>query len=328
MPDPSIVEEYVLSLYRLLLKREPDELGWQSWCSFMNNAGPDGFKDVLAHVVNSDEYKSLYSVSGRDNDLERFKAFDFDALDTQTLCALFERTATYWRGAGSDPKELYWSVLSHDAFRGHLSHETIQNFLASGKYDVDKMIKIFDFLGLRFDDCREYLEFGCGVGRLVVNLPSSIQTINCVDFSSAHLREAEHNIKRQGLRGNYLFHGIDSFLDLHKLPKNQDIIHSFIVLQHNTPPIIEKTIQILLGLLSVGGLAILHVPIAKASYRFDVEEYLHAQNSGQSMEMHILPKANLYKLAKKSGCNIVYSFCDGGCGGDIYSEIVVFQRQQ
>jgi hypothetical protein len=45
------------------------------------------------------------------------------------------------------------------------------------------------------------------------------------------------------------------------------------------------------------------------------------------MEMHILPKANLYKIAKASNCEIVYSTCAGGCGGDLYSEIVVFKKK-
>jgi hypothetical protein len=44
------------------------------------------------------------------------------------------------------------------------------------------------------------------------------------------------------------------------------------------------------------------------------------------MEMHILPKANLYRLAREQSCEIVYSWCDGGCGGDIYSEIQVFRK--
>jgi hypothetical protein len=116
------------------------------------------------------------------------------------------------------------------------------------------------------------------------------------------------------------------FADLSKLPGSQDIIHSFIVLQHNTPPVIEKTVEFLLRCLSYGSIAILHIPIAKAFYSFDVDAYLRDEQSGKSMEMHILPKANLFRLAGKAGCRIVYSFCDGGCGGDIYSEIVVFQK--
>ena len=171
------------------------------------------------------------------------------------------------------------------------------------------------------------LEYGCGVGRLVVNLPSTIQKVNCVDFSAAHLHETGENVKRRRLSGErYSFYEIASFHGLYDLPCGQDIIHSFIVLQHNTPPVIEKTIRILLGLLSPGGIAILHLPIAKARYEFNVDEYLSDENCGRSMEMHILPRANLYRLAEGCGCQIVYSFCEGGCGVDIYSEIVVFQR--
>jgi hypothetical protein len=46
-------------------------------------------------------------------------------------------------------------------------------------------------------------------------------------------------------------------------------VHSLIVL-HTTPPVIEKTVATLLGLLSTGGVAILHISITKAFYQFNV----------------------------------------------------------
>ena len=190
---------------------------------------------------------------------------------------------------------------------------------------IEKICKIVDF---NLSKCKEFLDFGCGVGRIVVNLPKTIKKVNCVDFSAGHLKEATNNLEIYGKNKDYSTHLISSLNDINNLPKNQDIIYSFIVLQHNTPPVIEKIVGTLLSILSPGGIAILHIPIALNSYKFDADEYLKSKTAGQSIEMHILPKSNLFKLAKKNRSQIVYSFCDGGCAGHIYSEVIVFQKEK
>jgi len=321
-----VVDEYLRSLYHCLLKREPDNNGLRNWRTFLNEAGLRGFSQALSSFVESPEFKSLYAASSSENTLESFKEFDFSSLKIDVLDALFEKTSTYWRGIASAPEEIYWSVLTEDCYRGVLNEDAIRQFLGTGKGDVDRIKRICNEIDFQFDSCSQFLEYGCGVGRLVVNLPDSIKEINCVDFSAPHLAEAEANLRRAKHAAIYKMHKIDSIYDLYKLPKNQDIVHSLIVMQHNTPPIIENTVAALLGILSPGGIAILHIPIAKAFYKFDVAFYLGDEASGQSMEMHILPKANLYRLARKQSCEIVYSWCDGGCGGDIYSEIQVFRK--
>jgi len=322
----SFIDQYLNSLYNNLLRREPDECGLRNYREFLSSTGLPGFPQVLESFVKSPEFKMLYKVSASSNTLESCRGFDFSSLGMEELSALFDKTATYWRGLASAPEEIYWSVLTNDRFRGVLDDATIKGFLATGENDVARIKRICEEIGFEFDDCREFLEYGCGVGRLVVNLPSSIQKINCVDFSSAHLGEAEVNIRRTGHSARHEMHKVESLYDLSRLPLNQNIIHSFIVLQHNTPPVIEKTVASLLALLAPGGIAILHIPIAKAYYQFDVKAYLADENSGKSMEMHILPRLNLYRTARESGCEIVYSYCDGGCGGDIYSEILVFRK--
>ncbi len=223
---------------------------------------------------------------------------------------------------------MYWSVLSNAQFLGRLPADVVQKFLASGQIDVNRIEQICAQIDYDFAQCRNLLDFGCGVGRLLVNLPASIHGIHGVDFSSAHLAEASKNAARFGKAQNVSFYPVETLVDLQTLPKGQDIIHSFIVLQHNTPPVMEKVVGDLLPLLATGGIAMLHIPIAKACYQFDVNTYLQDPRSGTTMEMHILPKANLHQLATKAHCDIVYSCCVGGCGGDLYSEIVVFRKRR
>lgn len=146
---------------------------------------------------------------------------------------------------------------------------SIRQFLGTGKGDVDRIKRICNEIDFEFDSCSQFLEYGSGVGRLVVNKPDSIKEINCVDFSSLHLVEAEANLSKAKHAAICKMHRIGCIYDLNKLPKNQDIVHSLIFL-NTTPPLIEKTVATLLGLLSTGGVAILHISIAKAFYQFNV----------------------------------------------------------
>jgi hypothetical protein len=82
----------------------------------------------------------------------------------------------------------------------------------------------------------------------------------------------------------------------------------------------------LLACLNPGGLAVLHIPLAMPDYQFDAASYLADSESGNGMEIHILPKSDLNVLAERNGCQIVFSECIGGV--DIaYSEDIVFKKK-
>jgi len=85
--------------------------------------------------------------------------------------------------------------------------------------------------------------------------------VNCVEFSSSNLDEARKNLSATATASRYHYYHIKNLTDLRTLPQNQDIIHSSLVLQHNTPPVIERVTGDLLGLLNAGGLAILPYPL-------------------------------------------------------------------
>lgn len=319
------VKKFLEYIYEYLLGRKPDKKGFDSYRNYLQNTGISGFSNVLKKVAESEEYIGNRKIIN----FEEAKEFNFKSLRNLELSKLFEKTSFYWRNSGSEPKNIYWSVLSSDNYQDKKPEPSeIKKFLSTGVYDVDRIKRICKIVDFNFDSCKEFLDYGCGVGRVVVNLPENIKKVNCVDFSTAHLEETFKNLKYKSNFNNiYSKFLINSYSDLVKLPNNQDIIHSFIVLQHNTPPIIERIIGTLLRRLSFNGLAILHVPIAKNNYSFNTNEYLSDESSGKNMEMHILPKSNLHILAKENASKIVFSFCDGGCAGDIYSEIVVFQKQ-
>lgn len=324
--ENQVADQYIKKIYEVMLSREPDFEGLNNCMARLEEAGIDGFAILLEEFSKSTEFTERINSIPKENNLETNREFFFEELSEETLTKLFEQTANYWRNIASKPEEMYWSVLSSPSYKGILADDVKKEFMKSGMEDVERIKSLCERVGYNLEQCHSYLEYGCGVGRLVYNLQNGISKVNCVDFSSAHLDEAKKNLSATAAASRYHYHHIKNLADLRTLPQHQDIIHSSLVLQHNTPPIIERAAGDLLRLLKSGGLAILHVPIAKACYKFDPNEYLLSAEAGNTMEMHILPKANLYKVAKATGCNIVYSYCDGGCGGDIYSEIIVFQR--
>ena len=320
--DEKIIHEFLTYIYNYFLKRDPDEAGFNAYNEYFKVHKENGFKHVLENVLESEEYKSRPF----DLNLEINKEFDFDQLDNSVITSLYEKTANFWRNYASEPSNIYWSVLAEIKNKKRLNTDERKLFLNRGKKDIIRIRKICDFIDYDFNNCKNFLDFGCGVGRIVVNLPSTIEKVNCVDFSLSHLKETEENLKKYSAVNNFSMFFIENFFDLEKLPKNQDIIYSYIVLQHNTPPVIEKTVEILLNLLSKGGIAILHIPLTIPGYKFNPYEYLENNNSGKTMELHILPKSNIFKLAKNNKSNILYSLCEGGINREVYSEIIVFKK--
>ena len=88
----------------------------------------------------------------------------------------------------------------------------------------------------------------------------------------------------------------------------------------------DYMINQLLQLLNNDGIAILHIPLVIVNYQFNHSEYLKSKKSGKSIEMHLLPRSNLYKSALDNNCELVFSECKGGCGGKTYSEYVIFRK--
>ena len=237
------------------------------------------------------------------------------------MIRLDDITSRYWKSLSLSSGDLYWSVITDDLYRGTLSSEIKSRFLESGRDDVARIEFLLDRVGRSLSEFTSFLEFGCGVGRTVYGLPEHFSRIKCIDFSPEHLAEAKNNLCH--LASCDFWHATGPF-DLCPAPDQYDLIHSFIVLQHNTPPVMQRLVEQLLGMLSENGVAVLHLPIARGDYSFDCVRYMQDPQSGTSMEMHILPRINIYKAAQRSGCKLDFSCTMGGCGGDIYSEMMVF----
>ena len=158
-------------------------------------------------------------------------------------------------------KDPYFGVLTGPATRkGTLDAEQKNKFFASGSRHVDYVL---DRVGRHMPNTGrlKMLDYGCGVGRLVVPFADHFATVYGADISEGMLKEAGSVSQAKGLQ-NVVLTKTDgsSFPDI---PTDLDLIHSFIVFQHIDPAHGLKVISNLLGLAKVGGGIAFHIIVAR-----------------------------------------------------------------
>src|ERR1041384_1508124 len=99
----------------------------------------------------------------------------------------------YW--GNNDP---YYAVSTFDKFRKeNLTEANKEDFFQSGFEHINK---IWDEIEENFDNNftpQKGLDFGCGVGRLVVPLAEKCETVLGVDISNLMLEEAIRNCENR-----------------------------------------------------------------------------------------------------------------------------------
>ena len=173
---------------------------------------------------------------------------------------LGDDTDKSWEALGrSDP---YYGVLSSDRFRAaKLDAVVKQDFFASGADHIVELMRTIESKVGPIERIRA-LDFGCGVGRLVLPLrqQAGFSHVTGIDVSPSMLAEAAKNARQHELDGVEFVLSDDS---LGRLAGNFDFIHSYIVLQHIPVLRGEKIIVQLIRRLAPGGVAALHVPFAR-----------------------------------------------------------------
>ncbi|MTI74737.1 MAG: methyltransferase domain-containing protein [Stenotrophomonas sp.] len=120
----------------------------------------------------------------------------------------------------------YFGVFSREKFRsGRMSGDAKTEFFASGE---EHIARVFKEAGVE-DRIRSALDFGCGVGRLVIPLARRADQVMGVDISPSMIAEAERNCAAAGVL-NVSFVGSDDSLS--RIKGEFDLVHSYIVLQH------------------------------------------------------------------------------------------------
>lgn len=154
-----------------------------------------------------------------------------------------------WEKWGSsDP---YFGVLSADQFRGRtLGAKQMDEFFATGQAHVDGIMRLIHrHFDAEFRPGRS-LDFGCGVGRILVPLAGCSGSAVGVDISPSMRAEAEKNCMERGI-GNVSLVGSDD--DVAQAEGEFDLVHSHIVFAHIPFKRGRRIISALAGKVSGGG---------------------------------------------------------------------------
>lgn len=159
----------------------------------------------------------------------------------------------------------YFGVLTDDRFRvTNLSDDNRKAFFASGQEYIDRLMdNVRRHVAQDFHLDRA-LDFGCGVGRLVIPLARIAGEVTGVDVSDAMLAEAKKNCEALSLTNVVLAKSDDN---LSAIRGDYDLIHSFIVFQHIMPARGLEIFQKLMAHLRAGGVGVVHFTYASEHQR-------------------------------------------------------------
>ncbi len=158
----------------------------------------------------------------------------------------------------------YWAVLTNEKYRPEsLDDSKLAEFFASGEEWIERSFRtIRAHLDPSFAP-RRALDFGCGVGRLVIPLARRCETVVGVDVSDSMLREAEKNCGARGLKNVTLVRGDDG---LTGVAGRFDLVTSYTVLQHIPTHRGFRLFRRLTELVADGGCGVLHVTYSKLEF--------------------------------------------------------------
>ncbi len=170
---------------------------------------------------------------------------------------------TWERWGEVDP---YFAVATFDKFRTEKLTDAAKDefFLTGEKYVQSVWNEVQTNFVSQFRPERA-LDFGCGVGRIVIPMAARVQRVWGVDISKSMLNEARRNCEERSL-DNVEFLLTADFLSREDL--KFDLIHSFIVFQHVRPSIGIQILRRMLTMLADDGIGILHFTYANKTRFF------------------------------------------------------------
>jgi 2-polyprenyl-3-methyl-5-hydroxy-6-metoxy-1,4-benzoquinol methylase len=137
---------------------------------------------------------------------------------------LYNNSDDEWEKFGKD--DPYYGVVSDDKYRNtNLTTDAKEVFFMSGLDYVEHILqKIRQHINPVFS-IKRALDFGCGVGRLVIPLSKLSENVTGIDISDSMLCEARKNCDSRDIKNVTLLKSDDC---LSLLSGKYDFIHSFI----------------------------------------------------------------------------------------------------
>lgn len=161
-------------------------------------------------------------------------------------------------------KDPYFGVITHDKFRkSKITDEDKKEFFKSGENHINHVLEVCRRHIDKTFIPKKVLDFGCGVGRLVLPLAELAECVVGLDVSESMLKEARINCEKRSLSNIILLKTDDN---LSPLDCTFNFIHSFIVFQHIPVLRGRQIFKKLLEHLEDGGICALQFTYAKTIF--------------------------------------------------------------
>lgn len=124
----------------------------------------------------------------------------------------------------------YWAVVTNKSFhKENLDNQTREFFFRTGEEYISHIFDVIHSCIVPDFQPQRALDFGSGVGRLVVPLAIRSNQVVGVDVSDSMLKEAQQVVRERGLTNVQFVKGDDA---LSAVTGSFDLLNSYIVLQH------------------------------------------------------------------------------------------------
>lgn len=156
-------------------------------------------------------------------------------------------------------QDAYYSVLTGSRFAGIKNDLAARGqFFKTGEQHVELVLDRLAHITSADASGWDVLDFGCGVGRLLIPFAARCHQVFGVDVSPTMLNEARHNISEFACDNAAVGYMQDIVHD-----RRFDLLHSFIVFQHIPVKKGMTLLHQLLSFLKPGGLLALHFTFSR-----------------------------------------------------------------
>jgi SAM-dependent methyltransferase len=232
----------------------------------------------------------------------------------------------------------YFGVLTDAKYlNANLNGESLREFFNSGELHVDHVYSVIHTsIRTGFHPDR-VLDYGCGVGRLVVAFARVAPTVVGVDISPSMLALARKHCTEFSADSVRLLN-VDQFDALE--PGGFDLVHSFIVLQHIPIDRGELIVKKLVTLLADGGIGAIHLPYSDSRTAFHrslsalrkrvklvhglLNLAAHRSYSSPHMQMNCYSMNRVFESLRKMHCSNLHVELSEHSG--IHSAMIYFEK--
>ena len=308
----TVTREDVVSAYRTFLYREPE-----SEDAILFHMSAPGIEALHRIFLESAEFRGKYAAAAKVVPIDVPANPVEVSVSEETLKALLAHVRRCWEHMGGERP--HYSVITLPEFLPQAFKGNEAQFWATGEHEAQVLEKILARHGITGLKKLACVELGCGVGRVTGPLSQRFASVDAYDISAPHLEIARTRARTAD------FHLLR---DLPIAFTPADVFYSWIVLQHNPPPVMALLVRSALDCLRQGGMAVFQIPIYEIGYSFSAQTYLRNVSSTLDMEMHCLPQREIFRIAAEAGCRVLEvreEYSTGRIGTDV-SNLLVIQR--